>query len=290
VRRPQGGQVAESRGAPLRLVCIDVDGTLVGSDGAVHPEIWSVAVRARAAGLRLAICSGRPALGLARNYAARLDADGWHSFQNGASVLHLGTGESLSAQLSPDVVEMLLERAHTSGRILELYTDEGYVVEASTDRVRAHAALLGVPFNPQPFSSLPGPYVRAQWLLDNDDALVVLAQPHPGLELSPSTSPVMPDTTFVNMTPAGVTKATAVRTIALSYGITLEQVMFVGDGGNDVPPMRLVGVPVAMANAEHQALATAMHIVRHVDDGGLVDALELAISLYTLPHSLPLLS
>jgi len=30
--------------------------------------------------------------------------------------------------------------------------------------------------------------------------------------------------------------------------------------------------------------------VRHVDDGGLVDALELAISLYTLPHSLPLLS
>lgn len=256
----------------------------------MHPAIWKAAEQARAAGIRLAICSGRPAFGLAREYATRLDADGWHSFQNGASVLHLGTTESKSARLTPEVVAMLQDRASSSGRILELYTDDDYVVEADTDRVRAHAALLGVPFNPRPFASLPGPYVRAQWLLSNEDADVVLSQPHPGLELSPSTSPVMPDTTFVNMTPSGVTKATAVRTIALSYGISLEQVMFVGDGGNDVPPMRIVGVPVAMANAEQHALSTAIHVVPHVDDGGLVDALELAISLSTSPNTLPLLS
>ena len=44
----------------------------------------------------------------------------------------------------------------------------------------------------------------------------------------------MPDTTFVNMTPLGVDKATAVRAIAEEYGVSLDRVMMVGDGVNDV--------------------------------------------------------
>jgi hydroxymethylpyrimidine pyrophosphatase-like HAD family hydrolase len=229
--------------------------------------------------LRLALCSGRPGFGVARDYAERLDADGWHSFQNGASVLNLASGASRSVELSDAVVDMLLDRASRFERTLELYTDTAYAVEQDTPRVRTHAALLGVPFAPRAFASLPRPYVRAQWLLPRDAAAAVIAEPHPGLELSPSTSPVMPDTVFVNMTPAGVTKATAVRAIALSYGIALEQVMFVGDGDNDVPALRIVGHPVAMANAEHAALAAATTVVGHVDDGGLADALLLAATL-----------
>ena len=249
-----------------------------------RPGSRSAAERARAIGLRLAICSGRPAFGLARDYALQLDATGWHSFQNGASVLNLSAGESRSARLSSEVVAMLLERARRSGRVLELYTDDEYAIVNDSPRVKAHAALLGVRFVPRPLSLLPGPYVRAQWLVANDQAEATLAEPHPGLEISPSTSPVMADTTFVNMTPSGVTKATAVETIALSYGITLEQVMFVGDGGNDVPPMRIVGHAVAMANAEPEARAIARHMVGDVDDGGLTDALELAITLYSSPQ------
>lgn len=278
MRRSEGGQVTLPRGAPLRLVCIDVDGTLVGSGGVVHPRVWDAVDRARAAGLRLALCSGRPGFGVAREYAERLDADGWHSFQNGASVLNLASGASHSVALSNEVVDMLLERASRFGRVLELYTDSAYAVEQDTPRVRTHAALLGVPFAPRSFASLPRPYVRAQWLLARDVADSVIAEPHPGLELSPSTSPVMQDTVFVNMTPAGVTKATAVRAIALSYGIALEQVMFVGDGDNDVPALRIVGYPVAMANAERAALSAATTVVGHVDDGGLADALTLACS------------
>jgi len=72
----------------IHLVGIDVDGTLLGSSGNVHPEVWGVAQRARTAGIHLALCSGRPAFGLALEYARRLDADGWHVFQNGASIVN----------------------------------------------------------------------------------------------------------------------------------------------------------------------------------------------------------
>lgn len=262
----------------IRLVCIDADGTLVGSSGGVPAAVWGAAARVRAAGVHLALCSGRPAFGLAREWASRLDADAWHIFQNGASVVHLASGRSLSAHLAPDTVALLIARARRTGWELELYTDDEYVVESESARARAHAALLGVPFAPRSLDSLDGPIVRAQWLLAIDRSDEVLREPHPGVELSPSTSPAMPDTHFVSLMPPGVDKGVAVQAMARDYGFAMEEVMFVGDGQNDAVAMRQVGFPVAMANAEPEVLAVARHTVGHVDEEGLVEALELALS------------
>jgi hydroxymethylpyrimidine pyrophosphatase-like HAD family hydrolase len=55
--------------------------------------------------------------------------------------------------------------------------------------------------------------------------------------------------------------------------------MYVGDGHVDIGPMREVGVPVAMGNGEPDVKAASQYIVASVDDGGLVEALELALRL-----------
>jgi Cof subfamily protein (haloacid dehalogenase superfamily) len=259
----------------IGLVCIDVDGTLVGSSGRVLPEVWRAAERVRASGVPLAICSGRPALGLALEFAARLDPEGWHVFQNGASLLHLPSGESRSRSLPAGSVEMLVARSRETGRILELYTDTEYAVESTDERARRHAGLLGVPFQPRPLEWLDGAIIRAQWLLPHAAVDAVLAEAHPGLHLSPSHSPVMEDTTFINMTAPGAGKASAVRDLAAEHGVPLDRVMMVGDGANDVEVMRLVGCPVAMGNAEAAVHEVARHRVGHVDRGGLVEALAM---------------
>jgi hydroxymethylpyrimidine pyrophosphatase-like HAD family hydrolase len=121
--------------------------------------------------------------------------------------------------------------------------------------------------------------VRAQWLLPHDEADAVMAEPHVGLTLAHSLSPVMPDTSFVNVTAAGVDKGAAVRRVAKAYGVPLERAMMVGDGQNDVSTMRIVGAPVAMGNAEPAALAAARYTVGSVDDDGLVEAFALAATL-----------
>ncbi|MES2523838.1 MAG: HAD-IIB family hydrolase [Gemmatimonadota bacterium] len=261
----------------IALVCLDIDGTLVGSSGRIDETVWAAADAARRAGIRLAICSGRPALGVALEYAERLDATGWHSFQNGGSIVHPASGASRSVALPPDVVPALIERARTSGRTLELYSDTQYVVESTSPRAIAHAALLGVPFVARPLESLDGAIVRAQWVVGLDEVDAVLAEPHLGLEIAPSTSPVMPDTMFVGVTPAGVNKAIAVRAIAAEYGIPLDAVMFVGDGGNDLSAMRIVGCAVAMANAEPELRTMAHRVVGHVDASGAAEALRFAM-------------
>jgi Cof subfamily protein (haloacid dehalogenase superfamily) len=261
----------------IRLVCIDVDGTLVGSSGTVLPQVWVAAEQARRAGIRLAICSGRPAFGMTRDLAQRLDADGWHIFQNGASVVHLPTSKSRSSSLPVESVTMLIERSRRTGRILELYADTEYAVESHREPAREHARLLGVPFEPRAYESLRGTVVRAQWVLANDEVEPTLRDPHPGLSLSPAASPVMPATTFVNVTVAGVGKASAVRALSDTYEIPLEQVMMVGDGRNDVAAMQEVGFAVAMGNSDPEVFEVAQLTVGHVDEGGLGDALAAAI-------------
>jgi len=261
---------------PVRLVCIDVDGTLVGTDRTVHPDVWRAADRARAAGIRLALSSGRPGFGITRELAARLDATGWHCFQNGASILSLETGRSRSQPLPEAAVAMLLKRARDSNRLIELYTDDDYAFEGPPARARAHAQLLGLPFRERPVAVLAGAYVRAQWLVPHEQTALVLSEPHPGLEVSLSSSPAMPDTRFINLTAAGTDKARAVRTIASEYQVPMELVMFVGDSDNDASAMRAVGWPVAMANAEPAIHELARVTVGHVDRGGLAEALLLA--------------
>jgi Cof subfamily protein (haloacid dehalogenase superfamily) len=263
----------------IRLICIDVDGTLVGRSGDVAPAIWSAAEKVRARGIRLAICSGRPSFGRARAIADRLDGDGWHIFQNGASIVHFASGETRSHPFTAAAVAGLIARSRETGRVLELYTDTDYAVEHDVERARRHAALLGVPFRPRDLLSLSGAIVRAQWLLARGESDALLAEPHDGLAISVSLSPVMPDSEFANVTPPGVDKGAALRRVAEVYGLPLEQVMMVGDGDNDLPALRIVGAPVAMGNAEPEVHEAARHIVGDVEHDGLVEAFELAMKL-----------
>jgi Cof subfamily protein (haloacid dehalogenase superfamily) len=262
----------------IGFVGIDVDGTLIGKSGEVAPRVWEAVELARSKGIRIALCSGRPAFGRAIEYARRLDAQGWHAFQNGASILNLPTGQSRSVPLPPEAVRTFIAEARANGHVLELYSDRDWVEESSAPWAVQHAELLGVKFEPRPFESLDGAVVRAQWLLTAEQATRFMSRPHPGLEVSQSTSPLMPGTQFVGFTREGVSKASAMRIIAQEYGIPMQDVMYIGDSGNDIPALRVAGHPIAMANADSAVIEVAERVVAHVDEGGVADALRIAIA------------
>ncbi len=266
-------------GGMLGLVGVDVDGTLVGTDNRVREDVWAALEEARARGVRFALCTGRPAVGNALAYAQRLDPDGWHVFQNGASIVNVGSGESLSEPFPAGALPELLSRAHASGRLLEVYTDTGMAVSAPCQLAERHAALLGVAYDPQPPEALTGTPVRAQWVVPREEEKAVTAEPHAGLDLHPAGSPGMPDVMFISVTRAGINKGSALTRIAAKYGLDMDRTMMVGDGENDVAAMRVAGHPVAMGNADPPALAAARYVVGHVDAGGLREAVVLALRL-----------
>jgi len=262
----------------MKLICIDVDGTLVGTAGRIAERIWPAVARATEAGIHLALCTGRPAFGITRTFAERLAPDGWHAFQNGASLVRVSTNESRSTPLPAETVMELKRTGKRTGRILELYSDHGYAVESTSEMAVRNAEILGIPFVTQSLDAVTWPVVRAQWIIAQDELGAVMSEPHPGLELGPSTAPDVADACFVNLTPRGIDKASAIRALSEIYGCSLSEVMFVGDGLNDLAAMRIVGYPVAMGNADPAVRKLTEHHVDHVDAGGLADALDHAIA------------
>lgn len=259
------------------MIGIDVDGTLVGSSGEVDPKVWEAAERVRAAGIRMILCSGRPAFGVALEYARRLDPVGWHIFQNGASVVNVGNDRSRSVPLPHAVVTAYVERARKSEAALELYSDRDYVTESASEWAHEHAKLLGVPYRRRAFESLNGEVVRVQWLMSHADAKAFAASAHEGVEIALSSSPLMEETTFVGITREGVSKGSAIVELANQYEFEMRDVMYVGDSDNDLCALLKVGHPIAMQNASPAVLQAAKQIVPHVDEGGLAQALELAL-------------
>jgi hypothetical protein len=239
--------------------------------------VWAAAKKATQGGIHLVLCSGRPAFGVALDYARQLDPSGWHIFQNGASVIDLQSARSSSVQIAADFITSLIERARETNDVLELYSDKAYVTESRGDWARIHAEMLGVPFEPAPYESLGAPVVRAQWVLPDSEAKKYMQAPPSGVEVAVSTSPLLPDARFVGLTHKGVSKGTALRTVATNYGIDMSDVMYVGDADNDLPALRVVGHPVAMSNGSPAVRAIARHTVGHVDEGGLAEALQLAL-------------
>ncbi|MBM4021349.1 MAG: HAD-IIB family hydrolase [Planctomycetes bacterium] len=88
---------------------------------------------------------------------------------------------------------------------------------------------------------------------------------------------------FCEIAPRGVTKWSGVAAVAASRGINAAEVCAVGDDVNDLPMVRAAGLGVAMANARPELLAVADVVVGGHDDRGIEDVVELVLSRAAQP-------
>ncbi len=72
--------------------------------------------------------------------------------------------------------------------------------------------------------------------------------------------------------PLGSGKATGIRAMLDHYGLTPEQAIAFGDGGNDVSMFEVCGIGVAMGNAMEEAKAAADFVTDACDDDGVFNA------------------
>jgi Cof subfamily protein (haloacid dehalogenase superfamily) len=259
------------------LVVCDLDGTLIGASGKVEACVLDAVDRARAAGVKLSVCTGRPGFGVALRVAERIGPTNPHVFQNGAQVGY-PDGEMLqvSALRERDTIT-LIQHAREAGYVLELYTTTALFVERSTTISEAHARMLGVTALVRDLSEVAAaePVVRAQWVVDDHDFAEVAALSLPGTELSRATSPALPGTNFVSVTRSGVSKGSAVRQLSEAMRIPLERIMAIGDSVGDLPMLEIVGRPIAMGDGD-ATLRDRFETVGAVEGCGAVAALNSA--------------
>lgn len=81
-------------------------------------------------------------------------------------------------------------------------------------------------------------------------------------------------TEYLEITSEAAQKAAGIQKILQQENLTIQEAMAVGDGENDLSMLRLVGYPVAMANANYKVRSTARFVTKSNDDQGLGYAIE----------------
>ena len=77
----------------------------------------------------------------------------------------------------------------------------------------------------------------------------------------------------IEVTKAGVTKASGLIHVCEHYGIKPENVIVFGDSGNDVPAMKIAGYAVAMGNAFPEVKSAADEVIESIHDDGVAMAI-----------------
>ncbi|WP_430868117.1 HAD family hydrolase [Demequina aurantiaca] len=257
-----------------QLIGLDIDGTLMHWGGSISPAVVDAVEKVR-------MCRNHVILATGRNIVATLPVAqtlgirrGWAVCSNGAVTIRLNPA-------SPGGYDIIEKVTFNPRAALELIRDEMpdafFAVED-----------LGVGFRvSQEFPM--GELVGRQRVVDTFEELyeeectrVVIRAP--GADVSHFDDLVhrigLSDVTYavgysawLDLTPPGVSKASALETLRRQLGVYPDHTVAVGDGNNDIEMLKWAGRSAAMGNALEPVRATADRVVPSVEDDGVLDVL-----------------
>lgn len=261
----------------VRLVCTDLDGTLLNSAGAIGDVTLEALSAAESSGLMVRLVTGRPArdtVWLAREYGLT----GPVACSNGAVVVDAATGDELwRGDVAPDLVSGCLEklRSAMSGVLLGIDTSRGLILDTG------FADLV-----PDCWPHEAVPDVRHRVFARPDNPVVKILAAHPvlgpdklselfggvtGLRCTYSTPH------FVELSTNGIDKGTALRRLADLAAVPLTQTAAVGDMPNDLPMLSTARIAAAVANAHASVRRQADLLLPSNDDDGVAELIRLLI-------------
>lgn len=272
----------------IRMICVDLDGTLLADDHHTIPLRNLAAIR-RAAEARIAVV---PATGriLARvpREVRQVPQLRYAIVINGAEVVDLEKGTLLyTAYLPQETVLRILERVAPLGLMPEIYWNDHMLIQAQdlkrlqeTEVERDH--LEHLLYREQPVDDL------VQFVRDHPEGICKVNLPYfEDLSLRVSlrreleswgglqTSTSMGRNLELNALSA--TKGEAVRALGCALGLSRDEIMAIGDSDNDLDLLRASGFPVAMGNASAPVRALARMVTATNEQAGVAVAIEAAM-------------
>jgi 5-amino-6-(5-phospho-D-ribitylamino)uracil phosphatase len=264
----------------VRLLVLDIDGTLIGADGVLRPRTIAAVGAALAAGVRVALATGRmpssalpiarrlgigePIIGLQGAAIREIPPDG--AAKRGRLLFH----RPLPAATTRDAVTWCREAGlmpHLS-RLETMYFDESDRHLDAWSRwlpTTVHVVSDVGTWAGPPVSKVIaiGPPGRPAAVLDDASARfdgrarVMVSHPE-----------------FLEFVAPGVSKGRAVRWLARRAGIPLTAAMAIGDQLNDLEMITAVGFGVAMPDGPAELLAAARLVAPPLAEDGVAAVVE----------------
>jgi Cof subfamily protein (haloacid dehalogenase superfamily) len=267
--------------AEIKLLVVDIDGTIAGSSNQVSPRVKQAIAAAQAQGIRVGIATGRMYKSALR-FHHEIGADMPIMAYQGAWIQDPATG--VTHQHRPVPVEIArelidyFEQSHLLDQLsIHVYRDDClYVREINADTElyigRSGIGVSSVADLRTVLTDRPTKILAMSEDVELIDKLrLELLQRYQPSELHITTSVPI----FLETTQSGVNKATAIDYVAKDLlGITAENILAIGDNYNDVEMLAYAGIGVAMGNAPLDVQSIANWVAPDIEADGVAVAIE----------------
>jgi 5-amino-6-(5-phospho-D-ribitylamino)uracil phosphatase len=254
-----------------KLIACDLDGTLIGRNHKINDRDLDALRAARAAGIHIAICTGRIPHESAGVIAA-LELTGPGVFATGALVSDMANGHTLHsrplpASLVQSAIDFFGSHNHAALALVD-HPETHFPAYFLTDHAPPHNAtkewLLLNRMHATSYHEIPPTratrVIRLGVVVDPSDAPIIEAglRTHFADQITwhSMRSPYF-DCQVIEIFTAGTTKWSGLQDISKILHISPTQIITIGDDINDVPMLRGASLSFAMGNATPEIQATA---------------------------------
>lgn len=262
----------------IKLVAIDIDGTLVNSKKEITPEVFEAIQDAKKAGVKIVITTGRPITGVQKilEELNLTDQGDYVITFNGGLVQDVATKEDLVKEtLSYDDYLDLELLSRKLGLPMHASTKEGmYTANRNIGKYTIYESMLvdSPVFYRTPEEMATKEIVKVM-MVDEADILdkqipLIPAHFHEKYTIAKS-APF-----YLEITPKTVSKGQSVIRLAEKLGLTMGETMAIGDEENDRSMLEVVGNPVVMENGRDSLKEIAKYITKSNDESGVAHAIR----------------
>ncbi|ADL50479.1 Cof-type HAD-IIB family hydrolase [Clostridium cellulovorans] len=265
----------------IKLVCIDMDGTLLSNHHEVHPKNLEAIKKATDLGVKIAIATGR-IFASAKIYCELLGIKTPIISANGGYIRY---GDTVMAEhnMGYENCKKIVEVLEKFKSVYYLYTADSMITNANIPETHPYRSM-----NDQLSDKDKLKFYHYDDISDavenhGDKIIKCIVMEEDFEEIQKirqdinkiqGLEVVSSYTNNIEMMAAGVTKGKGAEALAKYYGFSRDEVMCIGDSENDLSMVTYAGFGVAMGNGNEAVKKAAKYITDTNVEGGVGKAIE----------------
>ena len=261
--------------APIKLVAIDLDGTLLRSNKRLSRANAQAIADATNLGVHVVLASARPPRGV-RDIYHRLALDTLQVNYNGALIHDMPRGKNVYHQPMPVALAKKIvkfARRKDPDVVISVEVLDKWYTDHVDDKLPTETSKHFSPDFVGPLDAFLTVPVTKLMLLAPPEKLKPI---HAAVrtKFAKDIAILISDDYLIQLVHKQVDKASALKLVAEQYNIPREQVMAIGDAPNDIGMVQWAGLGIAMDNAWPQLKKVADHIAPTNDNDGVAHVLK----------------
>ncbi|GEP19649.1 sugar-phosphatase [Pediococcus argentinicus] len=262
----------------IKIVAIDMDGTLLNDQSKISEDNLKALNAASAKGVKIVLCTGRPLIGVTP-YLKQINfknPDEYAITYNGAFAQNLNGDVLINHTLTFDDYLAAEKLSHELGT--HLHVDGRNHIYTANKNISPYTIgesfLVQMPIRYRAVEEMnPKLEIPKVMFIDHPDILEK-AKPTILEHFGENYSIVQSEPFFIEMMHKNVSKGNAVKELVEHLGLSQENVLTLGDQGNDLSMIEYAGTGVAMENAIPAVKKIAQHVTASNNESGVARAIE----------------